>query len=135
MASVIGNIQIFKGCSVHFFASSQFLRYSHFKILTFKKSVTVTEYNFSDDTIRWRMPKSTNICHKFWASYYHFKDIQISNFFLHSKSRSMSRNAIFTITPLDDKCKNLQMSPTNFCTSSYRLRDIKIKKVLPWRSR
>ena len=45
-------------------------------------------------------------------------------FFLPPKSRSKSQSAIFSITPFDGKCQNLQMSPTHFCASSYIFRDI-----------
>ena len=38
--------------------------------------------------------------------------------------RSLSRSAIIEITPLDGKCQNLQMTPTHFCASSYRIRYI-----------
>ena len=35
-------------------------------------------------------------------------------------------NTIFTMTPLDDKCRNLQVSPTHFSASSYSFRYINI---------
>ena len=38
----------------------------------------------------------------------------------------MSRSKIFAITPLDDKCQNLQTFHIYFCASSYRFRDFKI---------
>ena len=38
--------------------------------------------------------------------------------------RSRSRSAIIEMTPLDGKCQNLQMSPTHFLASYYRIRYI-----------
>ena len=38
----------------------------------------------------------------------------------------MSRSIILATMPFDGKCQNLQMSTTNFSSSSYRFRDIKI---------
>ena len=34
--------------------------------------------------------------------------------------------AFFAMTPFDGKCQNLQMSPSPFCASSYRLQEINI---------
>ena len=59
-----------------------------------------------------------------WASSCHFRDINFFNCWP-PKRRSRSRSAIITITLFDGKSKNLQMSPTHFCVSSYRFRHIK----------
>ena len=44
---------------------------------------------------------------------------------------SRSWSAIFSITPFDGKCQNLQICPTHFCASSYHSRDINIKRISP----
>ena len=46
--------------------------------------------------------------------------------FLSSESRSRSWSKIFAMTAFDSKYQNLQKTPTYFCTSSHRFRDINI---------
>ena len=48
---------------------------TNFKCLTFRKLVKVTECNLRNDTIRWQMPKSTNVFKNFCASSYRFRYI------------------------------------------------------------
>ena len=51
-----------------------------------------------------------------------FEIIKFYIFYL--KNRSMSRITIFAMTPFDNKCQNLQMTPTHSCPSSYCFSDI-----------
>ena len=44
-------------------------------------------------------------------------------------------SAIFIIRPFDGKCQNVQMTPTHFCASSYRFRDITILNCWPQKRR
>ena len=53
------NIQIYKSCYVHFCTSSH--RFKDIDmILTFKKFIKITEYNFSSDTIQWQISKDAH---------------------------------------------------------------------------
>ena len=60
--------------------------------------------------------------HFFWANSYRFRDIKMLTC-LHSKSSSRLRSVLFLITIFDDKCQNLQITPTRdshtLCASSY----------------
>ena len=60
--------------------------------------------------------------------------VTISNF-LPQERRLWSRSSIFAITSFDCKCQNLQISPTNFCASSYSFRVNTILNLLPSKSR
>ena len=85
------------------------------------------ECYFRNYTILWQLLKSTNVSHKLLRKLSPFQ-IYIFLIFLPPLCRSRSRSGIFAITPFDGKCQNLQMSHTNFCASSNRLRDVKILK-------
>ena len=93
----------------------------------------MTEYNFSNDIIRWQISKSTKVSQTFFALAHRFRDINFFNFWP-SESRSMARSTIFAIIPFNGKCQNVHMSPTHFCTSSYRFRDVTILNFLPSKS-
>ena len=95
---------------------------TNFTFFTFKKYVKIAEYNFRNDTIRWQMSKSTKHTHTFCAcSNYRFRYINFLTF-LPSKDRSRSHSTILAIILFNGKCQNTQMSPTQFCTGSYRFR-------------
>ena len=108
-----------------FCASSYLFRDIKLKKLTFKTQVKFTVYNFRYYTVRWQILKSTNVSHTFLRQPLLLQTYQFFNF-LPSRNRSRSIIAIFAITPVDGKCRNLQISPIHVCTSSHRFRDIKI---------
>ena len=96
----------------------------HFKCLTLRKWVKVTECNFR---------KCQNLqmsrAH-FFANSYRLRNKSILNFW-QPQNRLRWRSAIFAITQFDGNCQNLQMSPSHFCANSYRLREINIFNFWP----
>ena len=73
--------------------------------------VKVAEYNFSNDTIRWHMSKSTKDSNTFL--HLKFQRYTIFNV-LPSKSSSRSQSTILAMTLFDGKCQNVQKTPTHF---------------------
>ena len=94
MVSFHSKYQIFKSCSAQFYSSSHRFRDINFKILTFKKQVT--ESNFCNDTIQWQMSKLTNVSHKFLCQLLPFQRYKNCKF-LPSKSRFRSCSAFLLL--------------------------------------
>ena len=60
-------------------------------------------------------------------NFHHFRVFNIYNFWL-PKCMSRSRRTIFSVTPFDGKCQNIQINPKSFCANFHLFRDIKILK-------
>ena len=107
-------MQICKSLSTRYCRFSYIFRDINIKrIVTFRKYLNVTEYNFCNDTIRWQISDSTIFPHILLLDLT-VSIIYIFFYFVTLKNSNRSRSTIFAMTPFDGRRQNIHDFTTFF---------------------